>query len=81
MLDRLVGYQISPLLWRKIKPGLSAGRVQSVAVRLICEREREIEAFKPEEFWSFDGQFSADGGEFEAGLARIDGLRLVAAGR
>jgi DNA topoisomerase-1 len=64
-------------MWRKIKPGLSAGRVQSVAVRLICEREREIEAFKTEEYWSFDGQFSADGKGFEASLARIDGLRLV----
>jgi DNA topoisomerase-1 len=77
VLDRLVGYQISPLMWRKIKPGLSAGRVQSVAVRLICEREREIEAFKPQEFWSFDGEFSADGSSFSAGLARIDGLRVA----
>ena len=52
VLDRLVGYLISPLLWRSVKPGLSAGRVQSVAVRLICEREAEIEAFKPEEYWT-----------------------------
>ena len=52
VLDRLVGYQISPILWRSVKPGLSAGRVQSVAVRLICEREIEIEAFKPEEYWT-----------------------------
>ena len=52
VLDRLVGYQISPILWRSVKPGLSAGRVQSVAVRLICEREAEIEAFKPEEYWT-----------------------------
>ncbi|MBI5465385.1 type I DNA topoisomerase, partial [Candidatus Gottesmanbacteria bacterium] len=51
VLDRLVGYKLSPLLWRKIRRGLSAGRVQSVAVRLIVEREREIEAFKPEEYW------------------------------
>ena len=51
-LDRLVGYQISPILWRSVKPGLSAGRVQSVAVRLICEREAEIEAFKSEEYWT-----------------------------
>ena len=50
--DRLVGYQISPILWRSVKPGLSAGRVQSVAVRLICEREAEIDAFKPEEYWT-----------------------------
>lgn len=52
VLDRLVGYKLSPLLWRKIRRGLSAGRVQSVAVRLIVEREREIEAFKPEEYWN-----------------------------
>ena len=52
VLDRLVGYQISPILWRSVKPGLSAGRVQSVAVRLICEREAEIEAFKSEEYWT-----------------------------
>ncbi len=52
ILDRLVGYQISPLLWRKVKGGLSAGRVQSVAVRIICERERAIHAFEPEEYWS-----------------------------
>ena len=52
MLDRLVGYQISPLLWRKVKGGLSAGRVQSVALRIICERERAIQAFEPQEYWS-----------------------------
>ena len=52
VLDRLIGWQISPILWRSVKPGLSAGRVQSVAVRLICEREAEIEAFKPEEYWT-----------------------------
>jgi len=52
ILDRLVGYQVSPLLWRKVKGGLSAGRVQSVAVRIICERERAIQAFDPEEYWS-----------------------------
>ena len=54
ILDRLVGYKLSPLLWKKIRRGLSAGRVQSVAVRLVVEREREIEAFKPEEYWQID---------------------------
>ena len=54
VLDRIVGYQLSPLLWRKVKKGLSAGRVQSVALRLICEREREIEDFVPEEYWSLE---------------------------
>ncbi len=54
VLDRVVGYQISPFLWKKIKRGLSAGRVQSVATRLVCEREEEIRAFKPEEYWSLD---------------------------
>ena len=57
VLDRIVGYQISPLLWRKIRKGLSAGRVQSVATRIICEREREIQNFIPEEYWSLVGQF------------------------
>ena len=52
VLDRIVGYEISPILWKKVKPSLSAGRVQSVAVRLIVEREKEIQAFKPQEFWS-----------------------------
>lgn len=59
MLDRLVGYQISPLLWRKVKGGLSAGRVQSVALRIICERERAIQAFEPEEYWSITAHLEA----------------------
>src|SRR5512135_656362 len=57
VLDRLVGYELSPLLWRKVRRGLSAGRVQSVAVRLVVEREREIEAFKSEEYWSINAEF------------------------
>jgi DNA topoisomerase-1 len=68
ILDRLVGYKISPLLWKKIKRGLSAGRVQSVAARLICDREREIEAFVPEEYWSITAILSDEknSGKFEA---------------
>ena len=54
VLDRIVGYKLSPLLWRKVKKGLSAGRVQSVALRLICEREKEILDFIPEEYWTVD---------------------------
>jgi DNA topoisomerase-1 len=62
VLDRLVGYKISPLLWRRVKPGLSAGRVQSVAVRLIVEREREIQDFQPVEYWSVDVRLTPEGG-------------------
>jgi len=60
ILDRLVGYELSPLLWRKVKSGLSAGRVQSVAVRIICERERAIQAFIPEEYWSITAHLEAE---------------------
>jgi DNA topoisomerase-1 len=60
ILDRLVGYQISPLLWRKVKGGLSAGRVQSVALRIICDRERAIQAFEPEEYWSITAHLESD---------------------
>lgn len=60
ILDRLVGYKLSPFLWRKIRRGLSAGRVQSVAVRLIVDREREIEAFKPEEYWNIDALLASE---------------------
>jgi len=61
MLDRMVGYKISPLLWAKVKRGLSAGRVQSVALRIICDREEEINAFIPEEYWTLDAVLQADG--------------------
>ena len=57
VLDRLVGYNLSPLLWKKVKNGLSAGRVQSVALRLICDREKEVESFIPEEYWTLEADF------------------------
>ncbi len=63
ILDRLVGYELSPFLWRKVQKGLSAGRVQSVAVRLVVERERERDAFKPEEYWSIEALLSSVGGK------------------
>ena len=61
MLDRMVGYRISPLLWEKVKSGLSAGRVQSVALRIICKREEEINAFVSEEYWTLEGEFKIPG--------------------
>jgi len=81
-LDRLVGYKISPLLWAKIKKGLSAGRVQSVATRLVVEREREIEAFIPEEYWDVTATFSAPTQKgrkisCEAKLVSLDGKKAV----
>ena len=76
ILDRLVGYQISPILWDKVRRGLSAGRVQSVAVRLICEREEEIRNFKPEEYWSITALLEgANPPPFEAKLAKIAGKK------
>lgn len=69
VLDRLVGYKLSPLLWAKVKRGLSAGRVQSVALRIICDREEEIASFQPEEYWSIVAELETpDGGRFEAKL-------------
>ncbi|MFA6447479.1 MAG: type I DNA topoisomerase [Patescibacteria group bacterium] len=77
ILDRLVGYELSPFLWRHVKRGLSAGRVQSVAVRLIVEREREILAFKPEEYWSVEAKFKTPkGAELESKLYSIDDKSL-----
>lgn len=70
VLDRLVGYNLSPLLWAKVKNGLSAGRVQSVALRLICEREEEVENFIPEEYWSLDADFSKGKTKFTAQLVK-----------
>jgi len=83
VLDRLVGYELSPLLWKKIRYGLSAGRVQSVAVRLVVDREREIDAFEPEEFWKIIGTFEKDDEKmskvektFEAELQKLEGKKL-----
>ncbi len=77
VLDRLVGYQVSPLLWRYIQKGTSAGRVQSVALRLIVEREREINAFQAEEYWNLDGQFTPMGSttSFRARLSKVNGRK------
>ena len=72
ILDRLVGYQVSPFLWKPIRPGLSAGRVQTVALRLICEREDEIRAFDQEEYWSLTAHLSKDAQAFQAKLHKID---------
>ena len=77
VLDRWVGYEVSPILWRKIQKGLSAGRVQSVALKLICDREVEIRAFKPQEYWTIDGLFAQKKAEIQAALAQIDGKKPV----
>ena len=76
ILDRLVGYNISPLLWKKVKKGLSAGRVQSVAVPLIIERERETQTFEPEEFWTIKTEFVKGKDTFEASFYGVDGEKV-----
>ncbi|MBW1815908.1 MAG: type I DNA topoisomerase [Deltaproteobacteria bacterium] len=77
ILDRLVGYQLSPLLWTKVKRGLSAGRVQSVSVRMICDREREIQAFEPREYWSLTAHLkSEEPPPFIAKLLRYEGKKI-----
>jgi len=77
VLDRLVGYRLSPLLWEKVRRGLSAGRVQSVAVRIIVEREREITAFVPEEYWTVEARLEAGQPPlFTARLAEVDGQKV-----
>ena len=75
VLDRLVGYKISPLLWAKIKKGLSAGRVQSVATRMIVDREHEIETFEPEEYWHVSATLRSGAQRMEARLYALDGQR------
>jgi DNA topoisomerase-1 len=75
VLDRLVGYKASPLLWKTVKKGLSAGRVQTVALRLIVEREREIRAFKPVEYWTVEAQLEKGGQQFQAKLHHLDGKK------
>lgn len=80
VLDRLVGYNLSPLLWKKVKNGLSAGRVQSVALRLICDREKEVESFFPEEYWSVEGDFRKGRGAFSGELALFRGEKPALSG-
>lgn len=72
VLDRWVGYEVSPILWRKISKGLSAGRVQSVALKMICDRENEIRAFKPQEYWTIDGHFTQASASLIAPLTHIN---------
>ncbi len=76
-LDYLVGFTLSPLLWKKVKSGLSAGRVQSVALRLICEREQHIRDFKPKEYWSIEAECGSKEGQFAAQLYAMEGKKLT----
>src|SRR4029079_15765271 len=75
ILDRLVGSKASPILWRTIKTGLSAGRVQTVALRLIVERERDIRAFRPQEYWTIEALCAKNGQTFEAALHKVGGQK------
>lgn len=75
VLDRLVGYSISPILWKKVKKGLSAGRVQSVALGLVIARENEIQAFQPDEYWTLDSEFKKDKTKFKAAFYGVDGKK------
>src|SRR3954447_19881847 len=84
VLDRLVGYKVSPLLWKKVKRGLSAGRVQTAALRIVVEREREIQAFEPVEYWSIDAELAKQTGVepkprdiFRAGLQKVQGKKVA----
>ena len=77
VLDRLIGYKISPLLWAKIKKGLSAGRVQSVAAKMICDREEEIDVFIPEEYWSIDAKFKFEHATIVARFVSLDGEKTT----